>query len=456
VSTLFASLPAGPLLLFALKSCALAVLAWCMLKLGRGAAPVHRSLVARFAIGSLLALPAAMLLLPDWSVSLSGETRAVDLALTLFGSGSSVAAASRSAGATASWSDIAVVVWALGFLAVASRFLSGWLAARRIVRFAEPVTDRRLLSELAVVRCELNVSRPVRLGISGRVTVPFTSGLLAPFIIVPISFGSDKPSRRRQILIHETAHIKRHDVLWMLLAHFAAAVHWFNPFVWSIRRSVILEAERACDDLVLLAGCDGSNYAGHLLDAIRLLHQKQSTATPGVGMARRSFIEGRIMSILNTRVRRPRAAGLAILTTALFTLLVVPILAAMHLTPVDVIPTRAFAAESEALDEGLPAEDQFVPVEEYPEMIYQEIPVYPPKAEADNIEGDVWIKSLVDSTGTVRTAKIAKTSGVPMLDSAAVTAAPRCRYKPAIAHGRPVAVWVTYKVTFALDGVKEK
>ncbi len=455
MSALFPPISAAPLLLFVVKSSALAGLAWCVLKLVRGGAPVHRSLVARFAIGGLLTLPAAMLLLPDWSLSLSGDARAVDFALTLFSSGSASGAVSRSAGQTISWSAIALVAWAVGVLAVAFRFLLGWLAARRVVGSAEPVTDTGLLAELDTVRCELDVSRPIRLAASDRFTVPFTTGLVDPIIVVPASFESRPPGRRRQILIHETAHIKRHDVLWMLLAQLAAALHWFNPFVWSLRRSVILEAERACDDLVLLAGFDRSNYANHLLDVIRLLHQ-QSTATLGAGMARRSFIEGRIMSILNNRTRRPRAAGLVILTTALSTLLVVPVLAAMHLTPVDVLPTPVIAADTKAPDTGFPAEDEFVPVDEYPEMIYQEIPVYPPKAESAGIEGYVWIQALVDSTGTVRKAKVAKSSGVKSLDSAAVAAAPKCRYKPAVAHGRPVAVWVTYKVTFALDSKKDR
>ena len=36
-------------------------------------------------------------------------------------------------------------------------------------------------------------------------------------------------------------------------------------------------------------------------------------------------------------------------------------------------------------------------------------------------------------------------------DDAAIEAAYKCKYKPAIQNGRPVAVWVSYQVEFVLE-----
>jgi hypothetical protein len=47
-------------------------------------------------------------------------------------------------------------------------------------------------------------------------------------------------------------------------------------------------------------------------------------------------------------------------------------------------------------DDFLPAPDDFVPVEIYPEMIYEHQPTYPRLAEQTGIEGTVWVKALVD------------------------------------------------------------
>jgi len=102
-------------------------------------------------------------------------------------------------------------------------------------------------------------------------------------------------------------------------------------------------------------------------------------------------------------------------------------------------------------DDYLPSMDEFVPVEIIAEMIYYEKPSYPRLAEQAGLEGLVWIKALVGSKGNVRDAVVYKSSGTPALDEAALKAAPRCKFKPAIQNGRPVAMWVTYKVDFILE-----
>ena len=101
--------------------------------------------------------------------------------------------------------------------------------------------------------------------------------------------------------------------------------------------------------------------------------------------------------------------------------------------------------------EALPGPDDFVPVEVYPEMIYQEPPVYPDKAKQAGIEGDVWIQCLVDSKGEVVEVRLGKSSGNDMLDKSALAAAEKCKYKPGIQNSKPVAIWVTFRTEFVLD-----
>lgn len=103
-----------------------------------------------------------------------------------------------------------------------------------------------------------------------------------------------------------------------------------------------------------------------------------------------------------------------------------------------------------AEEDYLPSIDEFVPVEIIAEMIYEEKAIYPRLAEQAGLEGLVWIKALIGSDGTVKDAVVYKTSGTPSLDEAALAAAPKCKFKPAIQNGRPVAMWVTYKVDFIL------
>ncbi len=102
-------------------------------------------------------------------------------------------------------------------------------------------------------------------------------------------------------------------------------------------------------------------------------------------------------------------------------------------------------------DDYLPAPDEFVPVEVQPEMIYEHEPSYPRLAEQAGITGRVYVKALVDEEGNVLRAMVAKSSGTESLDEAAIEAAYHNKFKPGIQNGRPVKVWVTYKVDFVLD-----
>ncbi|MCK4461027.1 MAG: energy transducer TonB [candidate division Zixibacteria bacterium] len=102
-------------------------------------------------------------------------------------------------------------------------------------------------------------------------------------------------------------------------------------------------------------------------------------------------------------------------------------------------------------DDYLPAPDEFVPVEIYPEMIHQAPLEYPRLAKQAGITGDVWVQALVDKDGNVRDARVGKSSGTISLDEAAVKQAKHCKFKPGIQNGRPIACWVTYKVEFTLD-----
>lgn len=90
---------------------------------------------------------------------------------------------------------------------------------------------------------------------------------------------------------------------------------------------------------------------------------------------------------------------------------------------------------------------QFVPMELTPEMIYREEPKYPMYADR-RVERTVWVRSLVDHRGNVIEARTHKSCGELPFDQAALDAAVKCRYKPAVQNGRPVCTWVVYKVEF--------
>ena len=90
------------------------------------------------------------------------------------------------------------------------------------------------------------------------------------------------------------------------------AVYWFNPLVWFAARRRRVEAERACDDHVLNAGYQSTNYAEHLLDNARNVKAVGSVSRTAVAIARSSRIEERIRTILAENLNRRPLTNLAV------------------------------------------------------------------------------------------------------------------------------------------------
>jgi beta-lactamase regulating signal transducer with metallopeptidase domain len=200
--------------------------------------------------------------------------------------------------------DARWAIWAAGVLLVLGRLLLGMARVRAIVREAVPVTDPEWLSLLRRVAHPLGVYRRVTLRVGPAGAVPVTCGILAPVIILPEDAEDWDDERRSLVLTHELAHVRRLDVLTHIIGQCAVALFWFHPLAWLAAARMRLERERACDDLVLGSGARPSRYAGDLLDLVQTLNGPTAPAAAALAMARRTEIEGRLLSILDAAVRR--------------------------------------------------------------------------------------------------------------------------------------------------------
>jgi hypothetical protein len=160
--------------------------------------------------------------------------------------------------------------------------------------------------------------------------MPMACGLLEPAVIVPAAADEWDEERRRAVLLHELAHVRRHDVATHAAARAALAFYWFHPLAWLAVRELRKERERACDDLVLQSRVRASEYAAQLLEIARGFRAPAAAAWTGLAMARRSQLEGRLLAILDTgRRRAPVSRGAAAVCAALALAVVLP-LAAMR------------------------------------------------------------------------------------------------------------------------------
>ncbi len=102
--------------------------------------------------------------------------------------------------------------------------------------------------------------------------------------------------------------------------------------------------------------------------------------------------------------------------------------------------------------EELPKLNDYVYADELPVLVTDVPPVYPEIAKEAGNEGDVLLRVLIGKDGRVLDVHIDQSN--PMLDEAAVTAARKWVFKPALSGNHPVAVWISRRVGFRLTATK--
>ena len=192
---------------------------------------------------------------------------------------------------------ILIALWFAGTLWMLGRLAIGVASVRSMIRRSVPATDDGWDEIVERARASIGGHTVARTVISDHAAMPFTYGLFRPTIVLPASAEEWTTDRRRSVLLHELAHVRRHDLITNAVVQFACAVYWFHPLVWLAARRVRIEAERACDALVVGTGTLPSEYAGDLLEIARTM-RSSATAAVALAMARRSDFEGRLLAIL--------------------------------------------------------------------------------------------------------------------------------------------------------------
>ncbi len=105
------------------------------------------------------------------------------------------------------------------------------------------------------------------------------------------------------ILLHELAHIRRHDYLVNLLQIVVESLVFYHPAVWWISGVMRAERENCCDDLAVATQGDAFGYAA----ALTALEQNRGTVRDAVLAATGGSLVKRMRRLL-TQPEGPRAA----------------------------------------------------------------------------------------------------------------------------------------------------
>jgi beta-lactamase regulating signal transducer with metallopeptidase domain len=274
-----------------------------------------RHLVWTLAAAGLLALPVLSAGLPGWQVAMPAAfapdaaivvptpdtSEIVDLATV---PADAVEAMANPTVERRAWLAAALpIVYLAGVILLLLRLVYERWLVYRLGRRAVDVEEAEWIRLLSDCASQMGVRHRVRLLRSLERSMPMAFGTRTPSILIPALSDTWTGDRRRAVLLHELAHIVRHDCVTQLMASVACAIYWVHPGVWWIARRLRVERELACDDRVINAGARARDYAEHLLELAYALGDYRAPALV-VSMARRGQVEGRMLAVLDTARNR--------------------------------------------------------------------------------------------------------------------------------------------------------
>ncbi len=191
-------------------------------------------------------------------------------------------------------------------VALLARLFLGLGAAAQLWLHAQPVPSAPSFrhAEGVRLRSSTRVASPVAIG----------SG-----VILPADYAQWNAEKLRIVLAHESSHVRQGDFYLQFLAGLYAALFWFSPLGWWMKRKLSDLGEAISDRAGLEEAASRSAYARILLEFAAL----PRPTLVGVAMARTSNLSLRIERLLNESSFRHAFAGNR--RPVLLAVLVVPI-----------------------------------------------------------------------------------------------------------------------------------
>ncbi len=147
---------------------------------------------------------------------------------------------------------VVVLLWLILFIFRAVRMMGGMVYIHRARRrhIFQPADEWKI--KLDILCKKLQLKKAVQLLESGYVKMPVVIGNLRPIILIPVGLLAGLPAGQIEaILLHELAHIRRHDYFINFLQALTETVFFFNPGLLWVSSLLRDERENCCDDIAL-------------------------------------------------------------------------------------------------------------------------------------------------------------------------------------------------------------
>ena len=144
--------------------------------------------------------------------------------------------------------EILMFIWGLGAIVFLSYQFMGYISFKRhVLRWSSPVRSEEANSLFNIAKSDIH--QDIVFLISKAIESPMMIGFFRPVLLLPNEEYSS--TDLTFILRHEFTHFKRRDIWYKLMLTFTNALHWFNPFIWLMRKNAFADLELSCDDEVI-------------------------------------------------------------------------------------------------------------------------------------------------------------------------------------------------------------
>ncbi len=187
------------------------------------------------------------------------------------------------------------------------RLIGGWWLAQRLRRRDVTQTSNNFQNICQNWAKRLNINTKIQLLESPHISEPLTLGFWKPVVLFPVGMLLQlSPAQVEVLLLHELAHIRRHDYLVNLFQLGLEVCFFYHPLFWLLSREARSRREFCCDEVVLRHTSDPILYAKTLTDLqLSFLHPSTQFVMNATGKSRFSERILHIVGISPKRSARP-------------------------------------------------------------------------------------------------------------------------------------------------------
>lgn len=210
--------------------------------------------------------------------------------------------------------DILSYVWLIGAVFLLVRRLTMYFV------FCTQIDNNSYSAECLLIK--EYTKRNIRVRRSVYTASPLMYGYIKPTLILPEKELDE--DRLKFVVLHELSHLKRYDIIYKWFGEFVAAVHWFNPVVYYIRKQINNECELACDCDVIknMTTEEKLGYVDTILSLLSEASDKETALTTSMANNKK-LMQKRFVNIREFKRTGKFVSGVSFITSILVSLIIV-------------------------------------------------------------------------------------------------------------------------------------